>query len=124
MAVVQFNSDTSDPCFHERATVLLQLQDEWKRRDILLTKANDEIQRLTDQLMQTQESSARLTGEVAHDLNNLLTVIAGHTDLLLLTLRPNDPNCDSVDAITEAIARATVLTRRLIAFKQSIAAQK
>lgn len=119
MSAMQANSDNLNQCLDEREQELLRLLHELARCDLLLSNANDKIKRLTDQMTEGRESFARLAGTSGHELNNLLTIIAGHADILLISLRPNDPIRSSIDAIIAAVARATSLTRQLILFKQS-----
>ena len=60
---------------------------------------------------------------VAHEFNNILTVIMGLGDVLQEALDPNDPLRPYVDQIMASSERAADLTRRLLAFsrKQQIA---
>lgn len=90
-------------------------------RDITERKQAAEAQaRLEAQLRQAQklESIGRLAGGVAHDFNNLLTVIQGYSDLVLGQLSPTDPLRDDVEQILQASARATAVTRQLLAFSR------
>jgi signal transduction histidine kinase/ActR/RegA family two-component response regulator len=64
---------------------------------------------------QRLESIGRLTGGVAHDFNNMLTVILGNTSILRERAEPAQCGCE-LDQIEEAARRAADLTRRLLAF--------
>lgn len=83
--------------------------------------------RLEEQLRQAQkmESVGRLAGGVAHDFNNMLTVIIGHTQLAMLTLDESHPLFQRLTDIHQAADRAADLTRQLLAFarKQTITLQ-
>jgi two-component system cell cycle sensor histidine kinase/response regulator CckA len=79
------------------------------------------------QLLQGQklESVGRLAGGIAHDFNNMLFAIRGYAELLTQDLASHDPErldparlLPSVNAISEAAERATVLTAQLLAFSR------
>lgn len=82
---------------------------------------------LENQLLQSQkmESIGRLAGGVAHDFNNMLSVILGHSELLLNRLDSADPLFSALQSIHTAAARSSNLTRQLLAFarKQTVAPQ-
>lgn len=61
----------------------------------------------------TAESVGRRAGELAHDLNNLLTVILGGTAALRLDL-PEGPLLEVVDEIEAAGRRANELAQQLL----------
>jgi PAS domain S-box-containing protein len=77
-----------------------------------------EHKQLEEQFLQAQkmEAVARLAGGVAHDFNNILSVIFGYGDLMNQTLRPQDPLAGYLAKIREASDRAAVLTSQLLAF--------
>ena len=88
-------------------------------------QAEEEKAKLESQLHQAQkmESIGRLAGGVAHDFNNMLTVILGHAQLGLMHLEPNNPVCANFMEISKTAERSANLTRQLLAFarKQTIA---
>ena len=79
-----------------------------------------ERRRLEEQLMQAQrmEAIGTLSGGVAHDFNNILTVILGHTEVLLQALPPSSPEYHHLKSVDEASRRASALTRQLLAFSR------
>ncbi len=81
-------------------------------------QAEEERARLQIQLNQAQkmESVGRLAGGVAHDFNNMLGVILGHTDLAMEQVDPAQPLYADLEAIQKAAKRSADLTRQLLAF--------
>ncbi|MFO8090527.1 MAG: PAS domain S-box protein, partial [Desulfatiglandaceae bacterium] len=95
-------------------------------RDITEQKKQEEKQKkLQAQLNQAQkmESVGRLAGGVAHDFNNMLTIINGYAEMMADVLPSSDPMYESVQEIQDAGKRSAVIVRKLLAFarKQTIA---
>ena len=67
---------------------------------------------------QRLESVGRLAGGVAHDFNNMLSVILGYGENLLHQLHPGDPLREDVKEIVEAGKRSAALIRQLLAFSR------
>lgn len=61
-----------------------------------------------------REAMARMAGGIAHDVNNLLTVVQGVTDLLHMGLLEGDPLREDVAHIQAAAARTAALAQKLL----------
>ncbi|NVN89662.1 MAG: PAS domain S-box protein [Desulfuromonadales bacterium] len=81
-------------------------------------QAEREKTKLESQLHQAQkmESVGRLAGGVAHDFNNMLSVILGHAELALMKSDPSQPLSANLKQIRDAAIRSADLTRQLLAF--------
>ncbi len=76
--------------------------------------------KLEEQLMHSQKMEAvgRLAGGVAHDFNNMLTVIAGYNRMILDELSPMDPLRGYAEEVLKAADRAGALTNQLLSFSR------
>jgi signal transduction histidine kinase/DNA-binding response OmpR family regulator len=74
--------------------------------------------KLEAQLIQAQkmESVGRLAGGVAHDFNNMLSLIIGYAELAMDAVGPADKLREDLKEILQAARRATEITRQLLAF--------
>ena len=81
-------------------------------------RAEKEKDALQTQLLEAQkmESVGRLAGGVAHDFNNILTSILGHTDLAMMHSSPSERIHADLKAIEKSALRSVELVRLLLAF--------
>src|SRR5580704_2425865 len=75
---------------------------------------------LEEQFRQAQklEAVGRLAGGVAHDFNNILTVISGYSQLLLRRLESDSALRVQIEKIETAAGQAANLTRQLLSFSR------
>ncbi|GAB4236793.1 MAG: hypothetical protein Kow00109_10450 [Acidobacteriota bacterium] len=92
----------------------------WKGRPAGLVSGLDvtERRKLETQLAQAQKMEAvgQLAGGVAHDFNNMLSVILGYAELARLRVPETDPLWSDLEEIRLAAQRSADLTRQLLAF--------
>ncbi len=91
------------------------------RRAMQEVEERVERRKLEAQFVEAQkmEVVGRLAGGVAHDFNNILAVVLGHSDLIMRDLRPEDPLREHVEEIRDASKRAAGLTRQLLVFSRN-----
>ncbi len=88
----------------------------------MLLLAQDVAERvlLERQLRQAQKMEAvgQLAAGVAHDFNNILTVIQGHAGLMQQPSATGNPPAKSLEQISKAATRAATLIQRLLMFSR------
>lgn len=91
-----------------------------QRSRLLIMIDITERKRLESDLRESQklEAMGLLARGVAHDLNNILTVIQGHQSLIPLGSRLAPQAQNSLAGISEAVEQASELTRQLLSFSR------
>ncbi|MCE9584691.1 MAG: PAS domain S-box protein [Planctomycetes bacterium] len=101
--------------FEGHEAVLAMLRDTTERR-----RSVEALKRSEAQLAQAakMEAVGRLAGGVAHDLNNLLTIIQGYGQLLSRKMARGEAAANELDEIRGAAQRGNSLTQQLLAFSR------
>ncbi|MEE8302215.1 MAG: ATP-binding protein [Candidatus Tectomicrobia bacterium] len=91
---------------------------------VISTRVPDDAARhrsLEERLRQAQkmENMGRLISGVAHDFNNILTVMTGYSAMLMCRLSPDDPAYEAAAEIKKVSDRAASLTRQLLGFSRT-----
>lgn len=83
-------------------------------------RMEEERGKLQNQLYHIQrlESVGRLAGGVAHDYNNMLSVIIGYSEMALSQVEKEDPLSEDIKEILKAAQRSMVITRQLLTFSR------
>lgn len=79
-----------------------------------------ERKRLDDHLLQAQKMEAlgQFSGGVAHDFNNILAAICGHTELAQMVLEGNSDVREHLGSVLQATGRAADLVRQILTFSR------
>jgi PAS domain S-box-containing protein len=125
VGVLGLGSQQGDRCWHEDTDKLARTFANMVTSALQRRQAHADQQHLYAQLLQAQkmESVGRLAGGVAHDFNNMLSVILGNVELALAQCAPGDPLHRELEEIASAASRSADLTRQLLAFARKQAAQ-
>ncbi|HXU35254.1 MAG TPA: ATP-binding protein [Blastocatellia bacterium] len=83
-------------------------------------RAEEALRKSDERIRQTQklEAVGRLAGGIAHQFNNLMTIIIGYSELLQMRKLDSDPDFDKLGEIRKAGQRAAALTSQLLAFSR------
>lgn len=105
-------------CFSPEAIEALERIAENIGEAMLRRQTEEEKRKLEAHFQQAQkmESVGRLAGGVAHDFNNMLTVILGWGQMMLMGMDPDDRHHSGLQEICLAAQRSAELTKKLLAF--------
>lgn len=67
------------------------------------------------------EAMGNMAGNIAHDFNNMLTVIRGYSDRIASDMETTSPRRDEVDQLVQAVSRASNVSRDVLDFATPIA---
>jgi two-component system cell cycle sensor histidine kinase/response regulator CckA len=90
------------------------------RRAMQEAKDRAERGRLQAQFIEAQKMEAigQLAGGVAHDFNNILGIIMGYSELMMMKLGADEESREHLETIRSAAERAAGLTRQLLVFSR------
>ena len=89
-------------------------------RGVVVLRDLTERQTLEEQLRQSQKMEAigRFAGAIAHDFNNVLTIILSYADLLQEDLGDDNPNVPTITNLVAAAHRGAALVGELLFFSK------
>ncbi|ACF12961.1 PAS/PAC sensor hybrid histidine kinase [Chloroherpeton thalassium ATCC 35110] len=116
-----YNKKKNGEYFWENASICPLLDENGKITHFIGIKEDiTEKKRMEEERLQSQKMEAvgKLAGGIAHDLNNILTVIIANSDLVLSEVEDGSEAYESVTQIETAAERAAHLVRQLLAFSR------
>lgn len=129
LALLQALADSTSIAL-ENTQLFSKLQTEIQERTLALDAAEYELAErkraeaaltvMESQLRHSQKMEAigRLSGGIAHEFNNVLSVILTYSSVILGDLKTSDPLREDLQEIQKAGERAAQLTRQLLAFSR------
>ncbi|MDB6028013.1 MAG: Response regulator receiver sensor hybrid histidine kinase [Verrucomicrobiales bacterium] len=111
----------------EKWQLLQQKKNQIELLELKVKERTRELEETAELLRRSQETILRqerlavvgqLSAGVAHEFNNILTVIQGHTSLLLDTGDHDAPTIESLQHIADSSERAATLTKQMLAFSR------
>lgn len=105
--------------FYENATISPIVREDGVIDHFVAVKRNVTQEHLLElQLLQAQkiEALGTLAGGIAHDLNNILAIILGRSELVLEMLDGEHPARESLDTIIRTASRSSQLIKHLLTF--------
>jgi PAS domain S-box-containing protein len=97
-------------------------QIDWQGRPAVLFSLRDVTEQKLREEQHLQEQKMELLGHmaggVAHDVNNLMTIILGFAETLLRDLAPEHPHQDKLSEIVKASRQVSELTEHVLAFSR------
>jgi signal transduction histidine kinase/CheY-like chemotaxis protein len=121
-AIEQASIELSDQAveLETQQAELQEANEELRQTVSAMTQAREAHKQLEAQLQQSQKMEAvgRLAGGVAHDFNNMLTVMISYTDLMLANTTIAEDVRNDLKQVRSAADRAATLTRQLLAFSR------
>ena len=94
--------------------------------DVSQLRESQEVRRaLERRLRQAQklEALGTMAGGLAHDFNNILAVIMGHTELSAADLEPGHPSQESLQKVLASSRQAKELVSQVLSFSRAVEAQ-
>ena len=107
--------------FHERelkVTVALALHKHMLEQR--LRESEERVRQVEERCRQTErvEALGRLAGGIAHEINNMMTVVVGYAGLVLADLPPHDRQRPRLEKLMRAGDRSRTIAQQLLAFSR------